>query len=412
MFRQISGCCRLVYNLGLEQRRDHWRNYKKVSGRPIGAVSQINELPYLKKAFPFLKEVPSHCLQQALQDLDKAYQRFFEGISSYPTPRARRDGDSFRFPDPKQFDLTNHWLHVPKFGKTKTDHGRIRIVRHRKMRGKIKTITIIRDGQHWYAALSTVREAEASALKSKDLSVVGIDRGVTVPVALSDRKCLGRATEGKDEARKLKRLQQSVARKKRGSMNRARAIQRLAAHKAHQARRRKDQLHKISAQIVKSHDVIVLEDLKTKNMTRSAKGNSEVPGRNVSQKAGLNRSILDKGWGMFGDMLAYKAGWAGKRVIKVKPHYSSQTCISCGHVASENRKSQKKFACVACGHAEHADIHAAQEIRRRGIEELNAEGLSVSACGEFGISLSVKQEEIPALLGKDQTSDQTAHCAA
>jgi putative transposase len=389
-----------VYNLGLEQRRDHNRRFKALSGRSISVVQQINELPALKKDFPFLKDVPSHCLQQALRDLDKAYQRFFNRIARHPKPRRRRDGDSFRFPDPKQFKLTNHWLHVPKFGKTKSDYGRIRIAQHRKVRGKIKEITIIRDCGHWYAALSTAREVEMTAMKSKDLSVVGIDRGVTVPVALSDGQCLGAATEGKAEARKLKRLQQAVARKQKGSANRTKAVWRLAAHKSYQARRRKDQLHKISTQIVKSHDVIVLEDLKTKNMTRSARGNQEEPGKNVSQKAGLNRSILDKGWGMFGVMLTYKASWAGKRVINVKPHHSSQTCICCGHVSPENRKTQALFACVNCGHTENADVHAAREIRRRGIEQLNAEGLSVSACGELCTSISMKQEGNPAWSGK------------
>ena len=333
-FRQISGCCRLVYNLGLEQRRDHWRRYLRIEGRQIGQVSQINELPALKQAFPFLKEVPSHCLQQALKDLDRAYQNFFAGTASYPTFRRKVDGDSFRFPDPKQFSLTKSWLHTPKFGRRKGDNGKIRIVRHRRVKGSVKTVTIIRDGRHWYASLATERVVEAPAAPAGDLRVVGIDRGVTNPIALSDGRLLGRQTETARRRARARRLQQALARKKKGSANRRRAAERLAAFKAREARRRKDRLHQISSEIVKSHDVIVLEDLKIANMTRSARGCPEAPGRMVRQKAGLNREILDRGWGMFGEMLSYKAAWAGKRVVRVRPHDSSRTCIACGHVAA------------------------------------------------------------------------------
>ena len=411
-FRQISGCCRLVYNLGFEQRRDHWRRYRAQCGRSITNVSQINELPELKREFPFLKDVPSHCLQQALKDLDKAYQNFFNGIASYPRPRRKVDGDSFRFPDPKQFGLTKSWLHVPKFGRKKGDHGRIRMTRHRKVKGDIKTITIIRDGQHWYASLSTVRQIKDPARRKAVASVVGVDRGVINPIALSDGGLLGQQTETPETRKRIKRLQQSVARKKKGSSNRSRAIQRLSAFKALQARRRKDQLHKISCSLVKNHDVIVLEDLKIRNMTGSARGTADAPGSMVSQKAGLNREILDRGWGMFGEMLAYKADWSGKRVLRVPAHHSSQTCIACGHVSPQNRKSQDRFCCTSCGHAAHADIHAAQEIRRRGIEILNAEGLSVSACGEFCASTSAKQEEIPALPGARSENPSSRQSAA
>ncbi|MFZ3585166.1 RNA-guided endonuclease InsQ/TnpB family protein [Loktanella sp. DJP18] len=410
-FRQIAGCCRLVYNLGLEQRRDHWRRFKSCQGRHISYQSQQNELPELKRAFPFLRDVPSHCLQAALSDLDKAYQRFFEGVSQYPTPRRKMDGDSFRFPDPGQFSLTPHWLHAPKFGRRPSDHGKIRINQHQRVKGIIKTITIIRDGRHWYACLASIHEVSVRPQPSADLRVVGIDRGVTVPVALSDGSLLGRATEGKPEARRLKRLQQSVARKVKGSANRRKAIYRLTAFKAHQARRRKDQLHKISSTIVKNHDVITLEDLKIDNMTASARGTLTAPGSRVAQKAGLNRAILDKGWGIFGTMLAYKAGWVGKRVIKVAAHHTSQTCIACGHISPENRKIQDAFACVACGHAEHADTHAAKEIRRRGLKIILAEGHSVSACGELCAGIS-EAGRSPVLPEQDQTSHQNAATAA
>ncbi len=407
MFARIAGCCRLVYNLGLEQRRDHWRRHKAATGKSISWYSQKNELPALKKEFAFLSEVPSHCLQMALKDLDSAYQNFFSGRAGYPRPRQRGLDDSFRFPDPAQFHLGRSWLVVPKFGRRPNDSGRLRIRAHRKVKGRIKTVTIIRNGRHWYACLSTLREVPGRKPKTRKLRVTGLDRGVTNPIVTSDGSFLGAATETAAERRKTERLAQSVSRKKKGSANRMKAVLRLAQHKAKMARRRKDAAHKISHDLVKNHDVIVLEDLKTRAMTRSAKGTIDTPGSGVRQKAGLNREILDRGWGMVGEMIACKAAWADKRVIKVAPHYSSQECACCGHVSDLNRPSQATFACVSCGHVAHADVNAARVIRARGIKILEADGLSASACGRSGTGRLLKQEKTAgSARGQDQTSSE------
>ena len=392
-FRQISGCCRLVYNLGLEQRRDHWRRYRERTGRSISTLGQINELPALKEEAPFLKEVPSHCLQQALMDLGRAWQNFFDGRTAYPKPRRKIDGDAFRFPDPKQLRLSGDWLVAPKFGRRRGDHGLIRIRRHRAVHGDIKSITITRDGVHWYASVLTEHEVSVTpktALRSD--RVVGIDRGVTHPVALSSGALLGRGIEGPGQRRRQRRLARDVARAQRGSKNRMKAVRRLAAHKAKMARRRRDMVHKITTDLVKNHDAIIIEALRVPSMTRSAKGTSEEPGRNVRAKAGLNREILDRSWGIIRQCLVYKARWAGRRLIEVEPRNTSRTCSACGAVDGASR-DKARFACTSCGHTDHADINAAIEIRRRGIAALLAEGLSVTACGELCAGISVKQEE-------------------
>lgn len=394
-FRQISGCCRLVYNLGLEQRRDHWRRYRARTGYSISKVSQKNELPDLKEVAPFLKDAPSHCLQQALDDLDRAYQNFFEGRADYPTPRRKMDGDRFRFPDNKQFQLRHGWLIAPKFGRRGSPHGPIRIKRHRAIHGTIKNITIIRDGSHWYASIIAVREAKVRVKTVvREERVAGLDRGVRHPVALSSGELLGALVEGPREMERLRRLQRAVSRKVRGSANRAKAIRRLAEHKAKMARRRRDMIQKMTNGLVKNHDVIVIEDLRIANMTRSAKGTAEEPGRNVRQKSGLNRAILDKGWGYMRQCLAYKTAWAGKRLIEVDPRMTSQTCAECGSQHSDNR-DEDRFECIACGHQDHADINAARNIRARGIEKITAEGLSVAACGELcaGISEAGREKD-------------------
>lgn len=128
---------------------------------------------------------------------------------------------------------------------------------------------------------------------------------------------------------------------------------------------RKDFLHKHSTVIAKSHGVVVVEDLKVKNMTASARGTVENPGANVRQKAGLNRAILDQGWGMFFTFLEYKLADRGGRLIKVAPAYTSQTCPECGCVDRANRPSQAVFHCVHCGFTANADLVASINIERR-----------------------------------------------
>jgi putative transposase len=131
---------------------------------------------------------------------------------------------------------------------------------------------------------------------------------------------------------------------------------------------RKTILHQVGTIISKNHALVVLENLKVGNMTGSAKGTVEAPGRNIRQKSGLNKSILDQGWGMLKRMLGYKLQWSGGMLILVDPAYTSQTCSVCGHVDAGNRPDQKTFRCLHCGHDDHADVNAAQNILARGLQ--------------------------------------------
>ena len=142
---------------------------------------------------------------------------------------------------------------------------------------------------------------------------------------------------------------------------------------------RHDTLHKLSTTLSKSHAMIVLENLQIKNMTKAAKGDMDNHGSMVKQKSGLNRVILDQGWGMFKTFLEYKQLWSGGQVLFVDPKYTSQTCPVCNHRSKDNRKTQSKFDCVLCGHKEHADVVGAKNILERGHRLL--------ACGETDISL-------------------------
>ncbi|GAA4601596.1 hypothetical protein GCM10023195_04280 [Actinoallomurus liliacearum] len=190
--------------------------------------------------------------------------------------------------------------------------------------------------------------------------VVGVDRGVAVSAALPTGEKLSVPGLRKTEATRLRRLQRRLARTKRGSNRRARVKTTIARIKAREADRRKDWVEQTSTRLAAEYDLIRVEDLKIKNMVRSARGTLAAPGTNVRAKAGLNRSIHEAGWGQLVTRLEQKAPG---RVEKIRPAYTSQTCHACGHRAAENRESQAVFRCRACGHVDHADVNAAKNIR-------------------------------------------------
>jgi transposase len=188
---------------------------------------------------------------------------------------------------------------------------------------------------------------------------VGIDRGVAVSAALSTGELLRVPGLGGAERRRLRRLERRLARARRGSNHRRRVKHAIARLKAREADRRKDWVEKTSTEIARRFDTIRVEDLKIRNMTRSARGTVRNPGRNVSAKAGLNREIMRSGWGLLVRRLQDKAPG---RVEKVKPHYTIQRCSACGRVDAKSRQSQARFMCTACTFACNADVNAAINI--------------------------------------------------
>ena len=168
-----------------------------------------------------------------------------------------------------------------------------------------------------------------------------------------------------------------------GSNRRKRALARVSHLSAKIARVRRDWQHKASLDIATRFGDVALEDLKIRNMTASANGTIAEPGRNVRQKAGLNRAILNQGWQSFETILAYKLEERGGTLTKVDPRYTSQTCSACGCVDRRSRESQARFSCIHCGHEAHADTNAALEIkRRRNTALLDVEGRRVASPDE------------------------------
>jgi putative transposase len=241
--------------------------------------------------------------------------------------------------------------------------------------GQAKSITVRREGKHWY--VSVLCEREVPEPKPNLGPAVGLDLGVVQAITLSTGEAWAIQGRTRSEERRLARLQRSLGRKRKGSRNRGKARARLAELHLRIARRRRDAIHKATTKLAKNHGLIVIEDLRVKAMTASARGTLEAPGTNVSAKAGLNRAMLDVAFGEIRRQLEYKCGWYGSALLAVNPAHTSQRCSHCGHMEARNRPSQATFRCLSCGHGAHADVNAARNILARG----TAEGPSVAVCG-------------------------------
>jgi putative transposase len=358
-----AGCSRFVYNKALAlQKERHDQGQKKLSYPDIA-----RELVMWKKQdeLAFLKEAPAQILQQKLMDLEKAYKNFFQKRAGFPKFRKKGIHDSFRFPEPKSIIINSDFVTLPKLG-------RVRFWRSRPIVGTIKNATLSLKGRDWYISFQTESECQKPIHELK--SIVGIDVGIAQLVTLSDGTQVAPLNPTKTYKAKLARAQKALARKKKRSQNRKKQIQKVAKIHEKISNCRKDYLHKITTNLSKNHAMIVLEDLSIKNMSRSAAGTIDKPGKYVRAKSGLNRLILDQGWGEMRRQLEYKQLWCGGDVLFINPQHTSQMCHACGHVSSENRKTQSCFVCVSCGMSMNADVNAAKNLL--------AAGHAVIACGE------------------------------
>jgi putative transposase len=390
LFRKTAGCCRVVYNVALEQRRVFGGPRYVGPNRNFGYNAQRAELKDLKVELPWLREVPHHCIQEALVDLDVAFQKFFKGESGYPRFRSKHRRDSFRFPDPLQFNVAameimparQHDRRDALTGEPPVRFGHVGValpkaglvpwVLHRGIVGTPKSITVSRQADAWYASvLCELPDAlpEPKPL-ADELVVKAADLGAAKSVATSDGAHLDLPKTSPRRAERKRRLQRKMARRKRGSKNREKARRSLARFEGHGARRRKDAAHKTARHLLCDCDVLVFEALKIKNMTASAAGAVEEPGVNVAQKSGLNRSMLDVAWGQLRRTSEWQAAKLGKRVLTVSSAHSSQDCPACDHRAAANRPSRDLFLCERCAYRGHADDVAALNLKGRGKRRL------------------------------------------
>lgn len=379
-FGQFAGCCRFVWNKGLAVQKERLAA-KEPLLKYVETAKRLTGWRKEPELF-FLADAPTHPMQQTLRDLDRAFKDAFDKNQPnkrFPVFKKKGLGDSFRYPDPKQFKLAGNRVFLPKVGW-------VRFFKSREILGKPKNVTVSRQGKHWFVSIQTERVIDDPVHPSG--SMVGIDLGVKRFAALSTGEFVDPVNSFKRLQEKLAREQRRLARKKKFSANWRKQKARISALHTKIANVRNDFLHKVSTTISKNHAMIVMEDLHIRNMSASAKGSVGDPGKNVRQKAGLNRSILDQGWGNFRRMLEYKQGWNGGEVMLVPAMYTSQRCPECGHVDKDNRRSQAVFKCVTCGYEKNADLNAANNIL--------AAGHAVFACGGTGAGHPMKQEPLAA----------------
>ncbi|TDD27695.1 transposase [Actinomadura sp. KC06] len=377
------GHARFVWNLAVEQQA--WWTPRR--GPAPGYVAQARQLTEARAANPWLAAGSQTVQQQALKDFAQAMANFFAGTHRRPTWRKAGVHEGFRIVgargrawDVRRLSRRTGAVRVPKVGW-------VRFRWSRPVRPEVKSFRVRRDrAGRWHVAFAAVPPPVPGPGNGE---AVGVDRGVAVSAALStgETSTVPGLTPG--EKVRLERLLRRLARARRGSNRRARVKAAIARLKAREADRRKDWVEKTSTDLARRFDVIAVEDLNVRAMTRSAKGTVDAPGTNVRAKTGLNRSILANGWGRLVTRLEHKAPG---RLVRVDPAYTSQTCHACGHRARDNRESQAVFRCVACGHRDNADVNAARNIRDTAV------GRTVAARGGGAVARPVNREPHPVLL--------------
>jgi len=354
--RRFAGSCRFVFNKALAlQKERHERGEKK-----LGYAGLCKELTAWRNGAetPWLADAPIHPLQQTLKDLERAYANFFAKRADFPRFKKKGQSDSFRYPDPKQIklDQANSRLFLPKLGW-------LRFRFSRDVLGVVKNITVSLSCGKWFVSIQTEREVEQPIPQG---GAIGIDMGVARFAALSDGTFYAPLNSFKRHEITLRKAQQAMSRKVKFSRHWKKEKLRIQKIHSRIGNARRDYLHKTSTTISQNHAMVCIEDLQVRNMSKSAAGTTEAPGRNVRAKSGLNKSILDQGWFEFRRQLDYKMAWNGGWLVAVPPQYTSRTCPCCGHVSAENRQTQAKFACVECGFEENADVVGAINVLRAG----------------------------------------------
>jgi len=379
--RRFAGSCRFVYNKALALQKENY----EAGGKFIGYVAMAKHLTEWRNGgeTPWLKDAPVHPLQQALKDMERAYKNFFAKRAAFPKFKKRGQRDSFRYPDPKQFklDQPNGRIFLPKLGW-------MRLRLSRPVLGELRNATVSFNAGKWCVSIQTEREVEQPVPHAT--SVIGIDVGIARFATMSDGTFLTPLNSFKKHEARLRRCQRAMSRKVKFSNNWKKAKARVQRIHTRIGNARRDYLHKATTTISKNHAMVCIEDLQVRNMSRSAAGSTDAPGKNVRAKSGLNKAILDQGWFEFRRQLEYKLAWNGGWLVAVPPANTSRTCPACGYVSADNRTTQEKFTCVECSYEENADVVGALNILARGHR--------VAACGEpVQSGRSVKQEPAGAI---------------
>jgi putative transposase len=355
--------CKELYNAALQERRDAY----KICGISVSYHMQAEQLPAIKQLREEYQDIHSQVLQDVLRRLDKAFQAFFRRVMNGEKPGYPRfkSGDryhSITYPQ-DGFEI----LHGNRLRLSKIGHVKIKL--HREIKGKVKTCTIKREGEQWYAFVTCEYPHDAAMTFHPSEEEVGIDLGVKVFAMLSTGEAIENPRHLREEEAHIAAAHRKIHRRKKGSHRRHRAKKELARLYRKVRNRRRDFHHKASHKLVKQYRVIIFEDLQIKNLTATPKPkqNEETGAyllNGAAAKAGLNQAILDAGWGGFVRLCASKAEEAGGTVVKVAPHFTTQVCSGCGVVVPKDL-AVRWHSCPECGAELDRDHNAAINILHR-----------------------------------------------
>ena len=382
---QVCAKQRRLWNKALEWCKDSW----EYEGRTGDHKRLGPEFTKRRKIDPHLAAIDRRISIGTLFRLSEAYDAFFRRIKVGEKPghpKFKRWGEftclepdavmpAFFKPSQSRKEAIIKIKGLPKItikADTPFPQERLAVLRiHRKPTGVL---------------IDLVFELPEDVQMAPTNNPVGIDAGVTDRFAFSNGVLIPRR-DVKEVTLRDKYLQRKVSRRRTGgkgakqSNGYRQAVKTLARHKEKVRIANCNDLHRLTTDIIRQYDTIAVEDLKIKNMTKSAKGTAEKPGKNVKQKAGLNRSILEQTWGIFDNQLDYKAKWYGRKFIKVAPAYTSLTCSDCREIGSKENRKGKRFTCPSCGVVHDADVNAAKNILRKGLEQLGMDDVLVERQG-------------------------------
>lgn len=358
--------CRLIYNLALEVKSYAYATQRK----NLTCFDLIRQLTDLKNEFTWLKQVDSQSLQQAVINLDKAFNQFFNGHASFPKFKNKYATQSFRNPHGKAVTIKHGKLCQPKFTKRRG----IKIVIDREFKGDIKNTTISRTatGKYFVSVLVDNKKSLPITKVISQETAIGIDLGIKSFIVTSEGIKISNPKHYQKSLCRLKYLNRQHSKRKKDSNNRKKSKIKLALCHEKISNQRKDFLHKLSSGLINNHDTLCFETLQIQNMAKNRK---------------LSQSIQSVGWGMFVEMCKYKASWNGKNILQISTFQpSTKICSNCGHTNHTLTLADREWICANCNTLHDRDINAA----------VNIKNYSLNNCGMHSRK---KPAELPTLAG-------------
>ena len=355
LINKTLGCCRWVYNNALERKQ---KAYER-RGKSLSATFLKNQLPALKKAKPWLAEVDSTALQQAIDHMDAAYQNFFKGTAKYPKFKSKHNElQSYKTVSTSLRIEDNKHVNLPILGV-------VRCRMHRQPKGTIKSATISRHAGNYYIGI--LCEEDEPAKLPTTANMIGIDLGIKEFAVDSNGLVYENPKYLKKSLDKLKLEQQKLSKMTKGSNNYYKQKKKIAKLHLHIANQRLDHAHKLSTKLIRENQIISIEDLDIKSMLKKEDKTTKTRSTKDNNKA---RAILDAGWGQFIQFLEYKATWYGRKLIKINKYVpSSQMCSYCGAINPAIKDlSVRSWVCPNCNTVHDRDYNAAINILREGLK--------------------------------------------